>query len=316
MTTELMAVEATLTAAESIQEIRLKGREVEDFYTVFVVDQRGRLMGAVPLDDLILATPETHVSEITEPIPVTIHPQMDQEEVGRILSRYNLVSVPVVDEFERLLGRITFDDVIDVLEAEQTEDILKLAGIGGDEDELRADWKHAIQSRLPWLALNLVTAGLAASVILLFEDILAEVWFLAAIMPIIAAMGGNSGTQALAVTVRRLAIGEGPLERKRAAVGKELVVGLLNGIFLGILAAAVAWVAVVAIDGVSPRLPVVVLFAMWGTIVVAGFSGAFIPTVLDRLGIDPAVASSVFVTTLTDLFGFFLLLGLATFLLL
>ena len=176
------------------------------------------------------------MAEITQPLPATILPHVDQEEVGRVLSRYNLVSVPVVDEFDRLLGRITFDDVMDVMEAEQTEDILRLAGISGDEEELRAEWRDAVRSRLPWLSLNLVTAGAAASVVLLFEDILDQVWFLAAIMPIIAGMGGNSGTQALAVTVRRIAIGEGPLERRRDVVGRELIIGVLNGMVLGVLA--------------------------------------------------------------------------------
>ena len=315
MTTDLVRIQGTVTAGEAIQEVRRQGREVEDFYTVFVTDGEGKLLGAVPLDELILATPDTPVREITEDFPVTIRPDVDQEDVGRILSRYNLVSVPVVNEFDQLLGRITFDDVIDVLEAEQTEDILRLAGVS-DEEEIRADWRDAIRSRLPWLSLNLFTAAAAASIILLFEDILDQVWYLAAIMPIVAAMGGNSGTQALAVTVRRLAIGEGPLEKHRDAVGKELLVGILNGVALGVLAAGVGFVAVMTVDGVSPQLPWVVLFAMWGTIIVAGFSGAFIPTILDRLGVDPAVASSVFVTTLTDLFGFFLLLGLATALLL
>ena len=157
--------------------------------------------------------------------------------------------------------------------------------------------------------------------ILLFESVIDGAWYLAALMPIIAAMGGNAGTQALAVTVRRLAIGAGPLEKKRAVLGKELATGLANGLALAMLAAALTWGAVQlgAGAGSTPlhaNLPIVVFFAMIGTIVVAGFSGAFIPTILDRLGIDPAVASSVFVTTLTDLFGFFLLLGLAQLLLL
>lgn len=315
MTTDLVSVHRRSTAGQAIEEVRHQGREVEDFYTVFVVDEDERLVGAVPLDDLVVADPDTPVAEITVPIPVTVRPDLDQEEVGRILSRYNLASVPVVDAQDHLLGRITFDDVIDVLEAEQTEDILRLAGVS-EEEEVRAGWREAVRSRLPWLSLNLVTATAAASVVLLYGDLIDQVWYVAAIMPIIAGMGGNSGTQALAVTVRRLALGEGPLERRRDAVGKELLIGLVNGIVLGLLAAGVATVASVTVEGVSPSLPVVVLMAMWGTILMSGFAGAFIPTVLDRMGADPAVASSVFVTTLTDLFGFFLLLGLASALLL
>jgi len=311
MTTELVSVEGHLTTAQAISEIRLRGREVEDFYTVFVVDRSGVLIGAVPLDELILAEPDTPVAEVAEPFPVTLLPHVDQEEVGKILSRYNLVSVPVCDEGGRLLGRITFDDVIDVLEAEQTEDILRLAGVS-DEEEVRAGWRDAVRSRLPWLCLNLLTAGAGASIVVFFATTIEQLWYVAAIMPIVAGLGGNSGTQALAVTVRRIAVTHGLLEKRSDAVGKELLVGLTNGVTLGLLAAAVAWVAVLVSPDLDPGLPFVVLLAMWGNVVVGGFAGAFIPTVLDRAGIDPAVASSMFVTAFTDLVGFFLLLGLAS----
>jgi magnesium transporter len=315
MTTELVSVGGHLTAAEAISEVRLRGREVEDFYTVFVVDRGGILIGAVPLDELILADPDTPVSEVAEPFPVTLLPDVDQEEVGRILSRYNLVSVPVCDEAGRLLGRITFDDVIDVIEAEQTEDILRLAGVS-DEEEVRAGWRDAVKSRLPWLCLNLLTAGAGASIVVFFGDTIERLWYVAAVMPIVAGLGGNSGTQALAVTVRRIAVTHGVLEKRSDAVGKELLVGLTNGVALGLLAAGVAWVAVMVRPELSPGLPFVVLMAMWGNILVGGFAGAFIPTVLDRAGVDPAVASSMFVTAFTDMVGFFLLLGLASALLL
>lgn len=314
MTTELVAVRAEMSAREAIDEVRRQGREVEEFYAIFVVDERRVLQGTVPLGDLILADPDTTVDELVHEVPVTLTPDVDQEEVGRLLSRYNLVSVPVVGARGELLGRITFDDVIDVLEAEQTEDIFRLAGVS-DEEEVRGDWKESVRSRLPWLMVNLVTVSLAASVVFVFGDTVERIWYLAAIMPIIAGIGGNSGTQALAVTVRRIALSDGPLERRSDAVGKELLVGLVNGISLGLVAAAVAWGAVVTL-GLDPQLPIVVLFALWGNIVVSGFAGAFIPTLLHRLGIDPAVASSVFLTTLTDLCGFILLLGLASALLL
>ncbi|MFP3948369.1 MAG: magnesium transporter, partial [Longimicrobiales bacterium] len=314
MTTSFVALEGTTTAAEAIEGVRRRGREVEDFYTIFVVDHDNRLLGTVPLDDLILADPSVHVSELTEPVVASVTPDVDQEEVGRLLSRYNLASIPVVNSFDQLLGRITFDDAIDVIEAEQTEDILRLAGLS-EEEELRAEWSDVVRIRLPWLLLNLVTASAAASVVFVFADAIESLWFLAAIMPIIAGMGGNSGTQALAVTVRGLALTHGPLEKKFDAVQKEALVGLVNGAALGLIAAGVAFGAALALD-LNPLLAVVVLLALWGNILVAGFAGAFIPTLLDRLDIDPAVASSVFVTTLTDLFGFFLLLGLASALLL
>lgn len=306
MTTELVAIEAHLTAREAIEEVRRQGREVEEFYSIFVTDAGRRLLGTVSLGELILAEPEAPIVELVEEVPVSIQPDLDQEEVGRLLSRYNLVSVPVVGPDDRLLGRITFDDVIDVMEAEQTEDIFRLAGVSDDE-EVRAEWTDSVRARLPWLGVNLLTAMVAASVVYLFQSTIEQVVILASIMPIIAGMGGNAGTQALAVTVRRIALSDGPLERKSDAVLKELLVGLVNGAVIGIAIAVLAMAL-----GETAVLGLVVLLAMWGNIVVAGFAGAFVPTVLDRLGADPAVASSVFVTTFTDLCGFFLLLSLAT----
>ena len=305
MTTSLVSVATTATAAEAIAEIREKGREVEEFYTVFVVDQRGHLEGTVPLDHLILADPADPVESLVVPAAATVLPDTDQEEVGRVMGRYNLVNIPVVNDEGSLLGRITFDDVIDVIEAETTEDILRLAGVS-DEEELKGGWLDSVRSRLPWLVLNLVTAGVAASVILEFEDVIKEVTFLAFLMPVIAALGGNTGTQALAVTIRRIAVGDGLHSGRFQVVGKEVLVGLLNGFVLGLVFGLFAYVR-----EDDPLIGVVVLLAMWVNIVVAGFAGAMVPTVLKRLGVDPAVASSVFVHTLTDLVGFIMVLSLA-----
>ncbi|MDH5760020.1 MAG: magnesium transporter [Gemmatimonadota bacterium] len=308
MTTELVSVAVTLTALEALAEVRIQGREVEDFYSVFVVDDRRRLLGTVRLDSLVIAEPDATVAELVEPVAASVRPDVDQEEVGRLISRYNLASLPVVNEFDVLLGRITFDDVIDVIEAEQTEDILRLAGIT-DEEDLRDSWMESVKARLPWLLLHLVTATGAASVILVFQDTIQHVLILAFVAPIIAAMGGSSGTQALAVTIRRITV-EGGVST-RDSVAKELLVGAVNGGVLGVAIAGISFLV-----GGDPMLGGVVLLAMWGNQVVAGFAGAFIPTTLDRLGLDPSVASSVFIQTLTDLCGFFLLLGLATELLL
>jgi magnesium transporter len=309
MDTLLVRIQAGLTAGQAIAEVRRQGREVEDFYTVFVVDEEHRLLGTVPLDDLILADPLHPVGEMVEPVLASVEPDEDQEEVGRLMSRYNLPSLPVVDRAGVLLGRVTFDDVLDVIEAEQTEDILRLVGTS-DEEEIRGTWSETVQTRLPWLALNLFTASIAAFVIWIFRDTVESIIILAVLAPIIAALGGNAGTQALAVTVRRISlagegeIGHGPYR----AVGKELLVGMVNGLVLG---GAIALVSLL-IPGGNPTLGVVVLLAMWGNLIVAGFAGSFVPTILNRFGLDPAVASSVFVHTFTDLVGFFLLLGLAT----
>ena len=308
MTLDLVAVEGSVSAATALEQVRFQGREVEDFYTVFVVDGSRRLLGTLRLDDLVIAEPSSSIdSLVTEPI-ATVHPHDDQEEVSRLISRYNLAAIPVVSPDGHLLGRITFDDVIDVLEAEQTEDILRFAGIA-DEEELRHNWVESVRTRLPWLVLNLVTASLAAVVILVYEDVIQQVITLAFLAPIIAALGGSSGTQSLAITIRRLTI-EGP-GGARGFVLKEILIGLVIG---GVLGVGIAVLAVI-VDG-NPMLGLVVMLAMWGNQVVAGFAGAFVPATLDRIGVDPSVASSVFVHTLTDLCGFFLLLGLASKLLL
>jgi magnesium transporter len=310
MTTDLVAVDDRLSASEAIDAIRRQGHDSGEFYNVFVIDAERRLTGLLPLHVLVTAAPGARVSELAEPVIATVVPEMDQEEVGRILSRYNLVAVPVVDRNNRLLGRITFDDVIDVFEAETTEDILKFGGVS-QEEELRGGWEDAVRSRLPWLAINLVTAFAAASVVVIFEGTIHALPILAAWMPVIAGMGGNAGTQALAVTVRRLALSPESSGRRWEVIGKELLVGLANGLAMGIVAALVA-----VVMGQTPMLGAVVMAAMWMNLVVAGFAGAFVPIILESLGVDPAVASSIFVTTFTDLVGFFLLLGLATQLLL
>lgn len=315
MTTSLVAIRADLTAEEAIEDLRRQGREVDSFYNVFVVDGARRLEGTVPLDDLILAAPTTPLRELVQPIDITVPPDLDQEEVGRLMSRYNLVSVPVVQSDGRLIGRITFDDVIDVIEAEQTEDLLLLAGVS-DEEEIRADWRTAVRARLPWLSINLLTAAIASSVVVFFGRTIESLWFLAAIMPIVAGMGGSSGTQSLAVTVRRIALARGSFEPRSDAVAKEAVVGLVNGLALGIFAFTVGWIVVTVMPGVSPRLPWVVLLALGGNVLIAASMGALIPTALHRMGVDPAIASSVFLTALTDMCGFLLLLGLASALLL
>jgi magnesium transporter len=311
MTTEVVAVLASLTAQEAIADIRRQAQELDDFYTVFVVDDRHHLLGEVPLAEVIVAEPDQTVAELVEEVQVRVLPDTDQEEVGRLMGRYNVVSAPVVNELGQLLGRITFDDIIDVIEAEQTEDIFRLAGVSEDE-EVRAEWQDAVRTRLPWLGLNLITITIAASVVLGFEATLERFWYLAMLLPIIGGMGGNSGTQALAVTIRRIALASSTLERRSDAVSKELLVGLVNGLVLGVFAAFLVWTATQFGADLPARLPLVVMVALWCNVFLSGFAGAFIPTLLDRLDIDPAVASSVFLTTFTDLVGFALLLGLAT----
>jgi len=239
MTTHLVTVRDSATAAEALEEIRRQSEEVEDFYQVFVVDGDRRLVGILPFKSLVVSRPERQIRGFMEPADISVKPDLDQEEVARLMARYNLPSVAVVDDAGRLLGRVTFDDVIDVVEAETTEDLLKFGGVSPDE-ELAAAWTDSVRSRLPWLYVNLLTAFLAGGVVFFFQDTLQRTVILTVWMPIIAGMGGNAGTQALAVTVRRLALGLIPEHRLLGVVGKEVLVGLTNGLAVGVVVGLVA----------------------------------------------------------------------------
>jgi magnesium transporter len=305
MTTHVVTVRDTATVEQALEEIRRQAEAVDDVSQVFVVDADRRLVGWLPFKDLVVSRPERLIREFMAPADVCVRPDADQEDVARLMARYNLPSVAVVDDARCLLGRITFDDIIDVVEDESTEDILKFGGVPAGE-ELSASWREAVRSRLPWLYLNLLTAFLAGGVVYLFQGTVQRTVALAVWMPIIAGMGGNAGTQALAVTVRRLALGLIPRHLFARVVGKEVLVGIVNGVAIGTVVSLVA-----TLMGAHARLGLVVFLAMTGNLLVAGFAGAFIPVVLERYGIDPAIASSIFVTTFTDVCGFLLLLGLA-----
>jgi magnesium transporter len=310
MTTHLVTVPDAATAGQALEEIRRQAEEADEFYQVFVTDSGNHLVGTLPFKDLVISRPERPVRDFMIDADIFVTPDVDQEEVARLMSRYNLPSVAVVDEEGRLIGRVTFDDVIDVVEEETTEDLLQFGGVSPDE-ELGAGWGSAVRSRLPWLSVNLLTAFLAGGVVYSFQHTIQRTLALAVWMPIIAGMGGNAGTQALAVTVRRLALGLLPVRVFTRVVGKEILVGIINGLAIGTVVGIVA-----AMMGEGYRLGLVVFLAMVGNLMVAGFAGAFIPILLERFGVDPAVASSIFVTTFTDVCGFMLLLGLAGLLLL
>ncbi len=305
MTTRVVTVPDTATVSEALDEIRRQSEEMEDFYEVFVTDARRRLAGVLPFKSVAVNPPTRPVREIMEPADIRVGPEEDQEQVARLMARYNLASIPVTDDSGRLLGAVTFDDVTDVVEAETTEDILKFGGVSPSE-ELGGTWRSAVRSRLPWLGVNLLTAGAAATVVLTFSGAIQSLKWLAVFMPVVAGMGGNTGTQALAVTVRRLALGQVSTGQGSGLVGKEVLVGLTNGLAIALVAGSIGWLA----DG--PAFGAVVFAAMTGNLMVAGFAGAFVPLLLEKLRIDPAIASSIFVTTFTDMCGFFLLLGLAT----
>jgi magnesium transporter len=310
MTSAVVTLNEDDTVAEALESVRRQAEDVEDVAEAYVVDRNRRLSGILGFRGLVLGAPDRPVRDLMQEPDVTVGPEMDQEEVARLMARYNVPSIPVVDRDGRLLGRITFDDVSDVVEMEATEDLLRFGGVSKTED-LGARWFEAVKTRLPWLMVNLVTASAAGAVVAYFQPNISRYIALTVWMPVIAGMGGNTGTQALAVTVRRLALGLISRDDFTRVITKEALVGVTNGLALGVLATVVA-----LLTGKSAMFGLLVFLAMTGNLLVAGFAGASIPLVLKRLNIDPAIASSIFVTAFTDVCGFALLLGLGGILLL
>src|ERR687891_621416 len=239
MNPQVFALNEDLTVGEAITELQAN-RDVEMVFYLYVVDERGHLVGVVSLRRLLLVSPETPLKRIMTPDVISVRVDTDQEEAARLVASYNLLAIPVVDEENKLVGVITVDDVIDVIKDEATEDIYRLAGVAGDERPFTPAGE-SLRKRLPWLGVNLVTAVLAASVVALFEGTIERITALAVFMPIVAGMGGNAATQTLTVVVRGIALGELTWSNSRKALVKEAAVGLGNGVVLGIVAAAVAW---------------------------------------------------------------------------
>lgn len=306
MNTQVIKINEDLQKKEALEEIIRQSEEMEEFYTINVIDKHNILKGIVSLKDIIKARNNVIISQLIISDFVYVKADTDQEEVAKLISQYNLTSIPVVDDQMHLLGRITFDDVIDVMEEENTEDILKISGVSEDE-ELAGNWKEAVKSRLPWLVLNLGTAFLAASIIRYYDSTIAGLGLLAGYMVIIAGMGGNAATQALAVTVRRISLNDLTDNQAYRTVLKEFTVGLINGAVIG----CIVFLFALLYDQ-NTMLGLVIFIAMTGNLIIAGIAGSAIPLILKRVGIDPAVASSIIITTFTDVFGFLLLLGLAS----
>src|SRR6187455_1380394 len=308
MNPNVFALSEDMTVGEAITEIQTS-RDVEMVFYLYVVDERRHLVGVVSLRRLLLVSPETPLKRIMTADLISARVDMDQEEVARQVAAYNLLAIPVVDEENKLVGIITVDDVIDVIKDEATEDIYRLAGVSGDERAFTPA-SESLRKRLPWLGVNLATAAIAAIVVYQFTragGVLDTLPLLAALMPIVAGMGGNAGTQTLTVVVRGIALGELTWSNSRKALVKETLVGIGNGVALGICAALVVW----ATRG-NPVLGMVLGMAMIINMFVAAAAGTLVPLGLRAVNIDPALASSVFITTMTDVFGFFSFLGLAT----
>jgi magnesium transporter len=306
MQTEFIAVSPSWTVGQAIDYMRETVELPERFYELYVVDEAQHFLGAVPLDRLLRAKRPVSVSELMEPERRRVRATEDQEEVARLFQRYDLVAAPVVDGNDRLVGVITFDDVADVIEEEAEEDIKALGGVTHDEELSDSVWTIA-RGRFNWLLVNLATAFLASSVLGLFEGQLQKMVALAVLAPIVASQGGNATTQTMTVAVRALATRDLTDANAWRVIMRELAVGLFNGVAFAIITGVVAyaWFKV-------PGLALVIGLAMICNLLAAALGGILIPLALNRLKIDPAVASSPFVTTVTDVVGFFSFLSIAT----
>jgi len=310
MQRELVVAPEHWTVGETIDFLRSReGHLPDQFYHVILVDPRMRPLGYVTLGRVLSSRRETRLRAITEDSFRTVAVRDEGEDVARAFNKYHLISAPVVDDAGRLAGVITIDDAMEVLDLEHEEDMLRLAGAG--EASPLDGVPATVRKRLPWLVINLFTASLSAIVITQFEATIAKLVTLAALMPIVASTGGIGGTQALAVAVRALATRQITPANARRVIWREAGTGLLNGIGLAILLGVAGW----TIFG-EPRLGLVLGLAMVANQLTAALGGVLVPLGLTRLGFDPALASGTFVTTLTDVMGFFAFLGLATLLLL
>jgi magnesium transporter len=308
MTSEFQALRREMTAQKAIEFLRSQEPDQEQNYYLYVVDGAGKLIGIVGLRELVVAKPTATIDSIMNRDVMSVPATLDQEAVARVIQRYELPALPVVDPAGRLVGVISHDDLVDVIEEEATEDIYRLANVGADGDlQVWSPIRQSVRMRLPWLYVNLLTAFLAAWVISRFEATIARLAVLAVFQSIVAGEGGNAGTQTLAIIVRGIALGEIEFRHAWRALAREATIGLMHGVAVGIAVALLAWLW----RGI-PVLGLVIGLAMMGNLVAAGIAGTLVPLTLRALKLDPALASAVLVTTVTDCVGFGLFLGLAT----
>lgn len=305
MTTQYIALKHNLSTKETLQKIKHIGPKTEVIETIFVVNHHNELIGMADLRDILIAADDTILSDIMDENVSYVYPETDQEEVSLIVSKYDLKALPVINKKGVILGIVTPDDVIDVIVEEQTEDLLMLSGVSKDE-KVGSKLSISISRRLPWLFINLFTAFLASFTVGLFEDVIVQVVALAAAMPIVAGMGGNAGTQTLSIVIRSIALGEVDIRKDWKYVFNEISLGLINGTATGIVTGFILYARY---DNFF--LGLIIFAAMIGNLIIAGFFGFLIPLLLKKFRLDPAVSSSIFLTTATDVGGFFIFLGLA-----
>lgn len=307
MTTEYIALYENMTTSEALSKIKEIAPRTEVIDTVFVLNRNKVLVGIADLRDILVAPNDEVLKDIMDDNFISVHAEDDQEEVFLQARKYALKVVPVVNRKNALLGIITVDDIMEVVVEEYSEDLLKMGGIGDNVEEIGGKLNLSIKRRFPWLVVNLATAFIATVAISLFDTTISQVAALAAIMTIVSGMGGNAGAQTLSLAIRGISLGEINLKDDWLLVTKEVLVGLINGILIGSLAGIYIYVRYANI-----YLSLVVLLALTINLIIAGISGYIIPLLLKKLGFDPALSSSIFLTTLTDTGGFFVFLGLAT----
>lgn len=306
MATEFVALKENMTVEETLKYLQKYGEENENIYDLYVVDNFDKLKGVISLKELVTKNFNTRISDVIHTKIEGIPYNTDQEEVGHRFEKYGYLTMPVVDNSNRLLGVVTFDDVMQILRDETTEDIHRLGGV--DEGEkVDGALKDSVKSRLPWLIVNLVTAILAAAVVGMFEGTIQAVVSLATFMPIVTGMGGNAGTQTLTIIVRGLALGELNFKNMKKVFFKEIGVGVVTGVVIGFIIGVLGYIW----EG-NFMFGIIISVAMLLNMIVATITGYLVPVVLKKFKVDPALASSIFVTTFTDVLGFFFFLGLAT----
>ena len=305
MQRDYVAVPKYWNVGQVIDYLRGSVKVPDQFYSIFIVDPKHVPVGTVPLHRIMRNKRNIVLTDIMIDDPVVVKVNTDQEDIAYLFEKYDLTSAPVVNARNRLIGMITVDDVVEVIQEEAEEDMLKLAGVSGDTDLYMAAWKTA-RSRFSWLFINLLTAILASISIGFFEGTIKQIVALAVLMPIVASMGGNAGTQTLTVAVRAIATRELNPSNSLRVFGKEILVGLINGIVFAVIVGLVA-----ALWFGEHGLGIVIALAMMFNLLVSGFFGASIPIMLQKLKVDPALGASILLTTVTDVVGFFVFLGLA-----
>lgn len=305
MTTEYIALFSDFKIEDAIKKIRQIAPKTELIETIFVTNKKRELIGTASLRDILVAPEDQELEEITNTHFISVEPETDQEEVALLVSKYDLTAIPVVNKRNAILGIITIDDIVDVIVEEQTEDVLKMGGVA-KEETLDSTLAESVKLRTPWLLINLVTAFIASMTVRAFESTIAQVVALSAVMSIVTGMGGNAGTQTISIIIRNIAMGKIKLKDAKGMILKQIALGFIEGLIVGAITGCV-----VGLIYHNLYLGIIICLAIIGNLIIAGIFGLLIPLILDKIKMDPALSSSIFLTATTDTLGFLVFLGLA-----